>query len=541
MEHQIELPFDLELPQARILKAGALTCLYEEGNLRYISLGKTELVRKIYGAVRNDNWTTIPYIIEDETVTINESGFIIAYTAIYNLDQVSYKAVYLIEARADNSISFSMKGIALADFKRNRIGLCLHHPLKECRGKNAVVTRPDGTVYNAGFPELVSATLPFLEMKQFEWKSDEGLTVLLNFEGDVFETEDQRNWSDGSYKTYSSRSSLPMPVAVKTGDTIEQKIIMKVSGSSDIDTTKILFEPGEVKIPFPQIGYSRPVNSLTLTHELISRLIKIPFDHYRVSIKMFQEEWLIQLKQSLDEASSINTRLELEILFSEDYKKEIILLIDQLKEKQLLVKSMLILQKDCNVSPPGLLQYLYPIVKAELPAVMVGYGTNANFVDVNQSRPEEVPFDFISFGVQPQAHAFDNRSILENLQSQPDIMKTAINISGGLPVCIASVTLKDPNAGADQRQYASLVTFWTLICLQNFSEAYSITFYDTTGAAGILNEPSPTYEAFVTIFDFQPVWIVKRFKGEELLMDGLLLENEQGERLFFKGPDEYVF
>jgi hypothetical protein len=550
MTKETQLPFDLGLPRAMMLKAGTLTCMYEAGNLRYICLGKTELVRKIYGAVRNENWTTIPCKIQDEIVTNNESGFTIKYTAVYSLDTDLYKADYLIEGKADDTISFSMKGTALADFKKNRIGLCLHHPLKECRGKNAIVTRPDGTVYQKTFPRLVSPSLPFLEMRQLQWISENNIMVQLNFEGDVFETEDQRNWADASYKTYSTRSDTPKPTDVKTGDTIEQKITLKISGATGLSITASQKESREVRVPFPLIGYSRSFNDSPGVAATMDWLIKIPFDHYRVSVHMNQNEWLLHLQQSLSEAAGINTKLELVVFFSDSYKNEILQLVSELKEKQLLVRSILVLHKDHNVSPAELLQYLYPVIKAELPAVKIGYGTDAIFVDVNQNPPGQLTFDFISFGIHPQAHAFDNRSILENLQSQPDIIKTAMNISGGQPVCISPITLSDRNSGADERLQSFMVALWTLVSLQNFSEAYSITFYELFGAEGLLFsgqqdesngiiKPSPLYDLLVTIFNFQPVWVIKRFIGDELLMDGLLLENQKGERLFFKATEEY--
>jgi hypothetical protein len=551
MIKELQLPFDLDLPPAQILKAGSLSCMYEMGNLRYICLGKTELVRRVYGAVRNENWTTLPYTIQNENVIINESGFTISYTAIYTSDINLYKADYHIEGKADNSISFSMKGIALASFKRNRIGLCVLHPLKECHNRKAIVTRPDGKDYNSVFPGLVSPSLPFLEMSQLQWATEDNLTVQLHFEGDIFETEDQRNWSDSSYKTYSTRSDIPIPVDVHQGDTIEQIITIHISGTASNTLTELHNETSEVKVPFPQIGYSRSLNGPLINDDTIDWIHKISFDHYRVTIVMNQNKWMHQLQGALTEAIQINTRLELVVYFSDDYKNEITRLTDQLTERQLLVRSILVLQQHHNISSSGLVQYLYPVIKAKLPAVKIGYGTDLIFVDVNQNRPGQIPFDFISFGIHPQAHAFDNRSILENLQNQPDIMKTAMHISGGKPVCISPITLKDRNSGTDERQYSSLAAFWTLISLQNFSEAYSITFYDLFGKAGILLteqndnghsvtiKPSPIYEALSTIYDFQPVWIIKKFTGDELLMDGLLLENDEGDRLFLKGPEEY--
>jgi hypothetical protein len=549
---QKDLAFDIELPSAKMLKAGVLTCMYETGNIRYISSGKTEFVRKIYTAVRYENWDTLSLEIYDEKLVINESGFTINYTAIYSKDKDIYKVDYQIEGNANNSISFSMKGTALADFKRNRIGICVHHPIKECSGKKATIVTPDGTTYDAFFPDLVSPVLPFLEVKQLRWITEDGLGVQLDFEGEVFETEDQRNWSDGSFKTYSTRSSVPKPVKVNAGDTIEQKVTISISGGENSHPAILKNDTREVKVPFPQIGYGRSKNGPVINHAIVDFLLKIPFDHYRVIITMNQDEWVKELEDALDEAIWINTRLELVVFFSDNFQHEIEELISRLEKKQLLVQSLLVLKKDANVSSRTMLEQAYPVLKAKLPAVRIGYGTDANFVDVNENRPAATPFDFISFGIQPQAHAFDSRSIIENLQSAAGIMKTAINISGGAPVCISPLTFKDRNSGADERQYSAFVTAWTLMSIQNLGEAYSITCYELFGAAGILKStegdnmkagaiyPSPTYTALAAIFDFQPAFVIKRYTNEDLVMDGLLIENDAGDRLFFKAPREYV-
>ena len=56
----------------------------------------------------------------------------------------------------------------------------------------------------------------------------------LDFEGDVFETEDQRNWTDASYKTYSTPLSITYPVTIEKGTRIYQRVSLSVDGSFKI-------------------------------------------------------------------------------------------------------------------------------------------------------------------------------------------------------------------------------------------------------------------------------------------------------------------
>ena len=42
-------------------------------------------------------------------------------------------------------------------------------------------------------------------------------TVTTTFEGDLFEAEDQRNWTDGSFKTYSTPLASGYPLHARPG------------------------------------------------------------------------------------------------------------------------------------------------------------------------------------------------------------------------------------------------------------------------------------------------------------------------------------
>ena len=46
--------------EMRMLRAGPVTVLLDDVDLRYMRIGRTELVRRIYAAVRDRNWNTVP-------------------------------------------------------------------------------------------------------------------------------------------------------------------------------------------------------------------------------------------------------------------------------------------------------------------------------------------------------------------------------------------------------------------------------------------------------------------------------------------------
>jgi hypothetical protein len=47
-------------PEQVKLKSGSLDLIYQAGDLRYITFRGVELIRRIYVAIRDLNWNTIP-------------------------------------------------------------------------------------------------------------------------------------------------------------------------------------------------------------------------------------------------------------------------------------------------------------------------------------------------------------------------------------------------------------------------------------------------------------------------------------------------
>ncbi len=50
-----------------------------------------------------------------------------------------------------------------------------------------------------------------------------GFAVTCRMEGDTFEMEDQRNWTDASYKTYVRPLALPWPYTLAAGERLSQR------------------------------------------------------------------------------------------------------------------------------------------------------------------------------------------------------------------------------------------------------------------------------------------------------------------------------
>src|SRR5207253_2179233 len=135
-----------------------------------------------------------------------------------------------IEGRPDGTIRYEMDGEARSTFRRNRIGICVLHPPRECAGAPYRVEHDAGRVEQGVFPKLISPHQPIMDIRALSHEVLPGVWARVAFEGDVFEMEDQRNWTDASFKTYSTPLALPYPVEIAAGTRVRQAITLSLEG-----------------------------------------------------------------------------------------------------------------------------------------------------------------------------------------------------------------------------------------------------------------------------------------------------------------------
>ena len=113
----------------------------------------------------------------------------------------------------------------------NRIGFCVLHPWRELGGAGYRGETPQGPV-TGEFPRLVAPQrfengvyVPlFNSVSRLEIALAGGGEVTLAFDGDLFETEDQRNWTDSSFKTYCTPLALGFPHQLAAGERRHQAV-----------------------------------------------------------------------------------------------------------------------------------------------------------------------------------------------------------------------------------------------------------------------------------------------------------------------------
>ncbi len=129
-------------------------------------------------------------------------------------------------------------------------------------------------------------------------------------------------------------------------------------------------------------------------------------------------------------------------------------------------------------------------------------GTNANFTELNRHRPTtRFP---TAFSLNPQVHAFDDLSLIENLEGQPEVIQSARQFCG-TGLYVSPVTLRprsNPAAdtlpheasdrlpfSVDPRQRTLFGAAWTVGSLARLFPASgieSLTYYEAIGWKGVM-------------------------------------------------------
>lgn len=487
------------------LRAGPLHLSWEAGTLRGIFLGTQELVKQIYVAVRDPNWVTIPGTISNLRIQRNRESFRIRFRSAHRLKPVHFVWDAQIEGTADGSIRFQMNGAARSTFQRARIGICVLHPVETCAGIPCAVWRDDiGQEEPARFPKAIDPSAPaagFHLMRGLEHEAAPGLMLRFRFEGDLFEMEDQRNWTDASFKTFSTPLHLPIPVEVQRGTRIEQSVSLDLHGTRPARKTASVHK-GAITLglsrrpsgKLPRIGLGAASHLQPLSLHEIRRLSQLGLSHLRVDVDQKDTEWRRRLDIAVNDAGRLGCSLEIALLnHGED-------LPGPLKAVRVPVSTWLLYPYSATLAEQ---------LRKRFPQVPVAAGTNANFIAFNESPPPGKYIDLASFAIHPQTHAIDNASLVETLEIQGQLVEHARALTGGLPVIVSPVTLKPrfnpdamgpeppPNPGelppqVDPRQMSLLGAGWTLGSLKYLAEAGvgRVTFYETTGWRGVMEVAS---------------------------------------------------
>jgi len=508
---------------ARTFSIGRLAFDLVGGNLRSIGIDGVEAVRGIQYLVRDRDWGTLSPTIDALHVEERSGTLRIAYIARCVSPEGGRLDYAASIVAGDDSLDFTVEVEVIDDLTTNRLGFCVLHPAS-LAGAPLRVEHGDGRIEESVFPELIDPWQPFTDIRALIHRQD-GLTVACRLEGDSFEMEDQRNWSDASYKTYVRPLAKPWPYVVPAGTIDRQSVRLEVVGVTSRprspDTGVIEVSIGTPIGVMPRIGLvvTPGEAGASLAHR--ATLIESGVQDLLLSFDAQAGHGLVEMNALARAVDGIPHRKTLEcvIAASGDLDVELEWLADHVARSGLTLDAVAIYPApDLQSTPPGSkwpacppLADIYAAARRAFPGLTLGGGMYGYFTELNRKRPPLESLDFVSHATCPIVHAADDRSVMQSLEAIPHILRSARAIVGDKPYRLGPVTIgmrqnpygsrtmpnpgrdRIPMAAFDPRQDGHFAAAWTIgyAAATERADLDSLTLGAVTGPLGVIGEKGP--------------------------------------------------
>ncbi len=478
------------------MRVGSLEATLQQGQLRWLRVGGTEILRGIYGAIRDPGWGTVMPKFHRYDLTTSKRTARLEFEALVEASPIRFRWSGTIRLSDDGRCTFRFRGRAESTFARARIGLCVLHPI-ELAGRRLEAETPWARI-EGRFPTRITSITPIGNLVALRQDPGGPREALLRFRGELFEMEDQRNWTDASFKTFGTPLCLPIPVIVGPGDVVDQQItveipdrIVRAATNRTAGRRATAIRPG-APLDLPAVGTT------------------LPTTHHRPgpeAAELFRGAGLASLRIAVDpsvgrdairatfaRAASFGLPIELSVVGGDD---ELMTCLDDARAAKLTLARLLVFEPSTlTTSRLGLETARRIAIDAGLSATPIGGGARTDLAELlGNSVPGDL--DLVAFRICPQIHAFDEASILENLAGIGPAVEAARRVAPGRPVILSPVVLGQdlvphgdgaPPPPPDPRDGTAFAATWTLgvIVEAARSGVAAVTLSRATGPGGLV-------------------------------------------------------
>ena len=564
-----------EVPPPRVLRAGRLSAELEAGNLRYIRWDGEEVLRAVSFIVRDRDWGTYAPEISELSVEEGDGSFSVSLSA--TAGAFAYEA--RIDGRADGRLVFHGRGATQTGFETNRTGFVILHPIEGVAGTPVTITHTDGSEVEGRFPEIIDPVQPMMDLRALSHRTPGGLSVRVLMEGDTYEMEDQRNWTDASYKTYVRPLALPWPYRIEPGEVVEQTVSVTVSGEARAGEASgaVSVRPGEALGPVPPLGLGlRPedagtaldaadaLRALGPAHVVLHHDPRAGHDRgtleamLEVARALGAEPWLEAVVEAPDDAGAVAEVEALGALARDLGDPFATVLVSPAPDLKCTLPG-----SEWPPAPDA--DALYDAARRAFPGARIAGGMFAYFTELNRKRPPVDRLDLMSFTTSPMVHAGDDRSVMESREAHPAIVASTARIADGTPWAVgpSAIGMRDNPYGeapkenprnvrqamnrADPRQRGLLGAAWNLAYFADFARggADAVALGAGTGPSGVVHDgsPAPWFDDHGGLYPvFHVLRGLARLRGAQMLaldagpLAGLAARTDEGVEVWVANP-----
>lgn len=425
------------------------------------------VLRGVRPAVRDSGWMTVGVEV-DEIRTAATS-----LTLRLRHDGLGARIASTLSVQAsDDELTIEWDAVNEAAFDTCRTGLVVLHPASDA-GTPTSIVHPDGSLSTAAFPTEISPHQPMMDIRELRVGDD----TVLRFAGDVFEMEDQRNWTDASFKTYSRPLALPFPYRLEEGERVQQSVTISITDSTigtsaaTASTDAVIDLAGAGGFPSVGVEASTAPDPVPVSAAGAFRVVELD---------LRTPTW----PTALARAAADDRGLDVRIVTDGD--------ADALADaaRALVGRDVLrvtAFHADDHVSDEPTVAALRAALRGAGLAVPVLAGSRSHFTEFNREQ-HRIPRDVDGIAVNTTAlfHSLDTEQLVEAVSMQRLIAEQTVRLAGGPPVHIGPISLRP-------RFNDVATTPQALACRADLSEGYGAEF---TGAVDA-RQDAPELAAWV--------------------------------------------
>ncbi len=405
-----------------------------DGALRTIRWRGVEVVRAVDCPIRDENWGTYRQDDVEESWTEHDGG-LWCYVRRFTIAGGALLGTLTAQIDPSGTLTASLTLLARQAFRTSRAGFIVLHPIAGVAGTPLTVRHTGGEFEQTEFPALISPAQPAFDITALRHERA-GIAIELEFSGEVFEMEDQRNWSDASYKTYCRPLSRPKPYEIAAGQDVVQTITLHVSG-----------EPREIAVAAPPaVSNARPEVLLAVESGWAGSVAGLEGLTLLLRLNAGEsgaEPWIGRLTQG--------RAVDLEVVIPRGAapSAHLAAVASSLAAQGVAPRHVMALPEAYLKSyqpdgewPTGTTPSEAALAaRAAVPAARIGVGMLTNFTELNRCRPEPGLGDYLTFSTTAIVHAADDRSVWETLEALPQILQSAKALAPGLPIRLGLVSI----------------------------------------------------------------------------------------------------
>lgn len=461
-----------------LLVAGDLSCLLEEGAIRTVCWRGVEIIRGISYLLRDRNWGTAPARVTMLSMEQGAEGFRVEFGMHMELSDGGLDAVANISGRSNGEFVFNVVAQTKIELKTNRCGFVVLHP-SSAAGVDLEIGHTDGSIEHTQFPKYISPGQVAFSIKRLKHTPVPGLQVDCQLSADLphdplgkFEMEDQRNWSDASFKTYVASLLDPWPYSLQAGKNYVQEVKLQVLDSRQpgrreprgVNAERQIVVGNSLDVAMPEMGVGVPLNLSSISKEEYDAVIAL------------HPSWLVA-ELDLDDLDTAGLQLTAIRRLANDCgaKVQLDVILWHLDNPDRDAQRLVQLCKSVDFWPHalracpaayfksyqptdkwpqgGTLEQFAQAFATHFPDARVGGGMLTYFTELNRKRQNADHIQFIGHSTCPLVHAADDVSVMQSTESLPSIVSSVRSIWPGLGYRLGPITI-----GMQRNPYGSRIT-----------------------------------------------------------------------------------